>query len=127
MIYIFEFYTEGGCRGNGRPGAIGAAAAAVLKTKYGYKGWKKPLASDPTPTNQRAEIAAVVIAFSKALELCYEKLDKKPDNKTILDATSHSDSRYAVGCMPRWKNRFTNGSAMAGSVMRVTMLRIKIS
>ncbi|KAJ5975813.1 ribonuclease H1 [Penicillium waksmanii] len=97
MVYIMKIYTDGGCRGNGRPGAIGAAAA-VFETKYGvYKGWKMSLASYPTPTNQRAEIQAIILALEKALQV-YEDLNSNP----WLDVTIYSDSRYAVNCMTEW-------------------------
>jgi ribonuclease HI len=67
MVYPMEIYTDGGCRGNRRPGAIGAAAA-VFKTKYGkYRGWIRVLPSYPPPTNQRAEITAIIVALEEAL------------------------------------------------------------
>jgi ribonuclease HI len=107
MVYIMEFYVDGGCRGNGRPGAIGAAAA-VLKPKYGkHKAWTFRLPSRPTPTNQRAEITAIVLALELAL-LKYRKLDTDP----YINVRIHSDSRYAVDCMTKWVLKWANNGWM---------------
>jgi ribonuclease HI len=97
MVYIMEIYIDGGCRGNGRPEAIGAAAAVFKKRNGGYTAWTKVLPSYPTPTNQRAEITAVILALEQALEL-YKELDMNP----YLDVKIHSDSKYAIGCMTDW-------------------------
>ena len=102
MVYIMEIYTDGGCRGNGQPGAIGAAAA-VFKTKYGkYDCWTKSLPSYPPPTNQRAEITAIIVALEQALEK-YKELDSNP----WLNVKIYSDSRYAVDCMTKWIYKWT--------------------
>jgi len=97
MVYIMEIYVDGGCRGNGQPGAIGAAAAA-FKTKFGrYKAWTMALPRYPAPTNQRAEITAIILALEKALEM-YDDLDSYPRLKVKI----YSDSKYAIGCMKDW-------------------------
>jgi ribonuclease HI len=97
MVYIMEIYVDGGCRGNGQPGAIGAAAA-IFKKKYGgYDAWTKSLPKYPPPTNQRAEITAIILALEQALEKL-EELDTNP----YLDVKIYSDSRYAIGCMTNW-------------------------
>ncbi|KAI1356048.1 ribonuclease H-like domain-containing protein [Xylaria sp. FL0043] len=84
MVYVMEFYVDGGCRGNGRPWAIGAAAC-VLKTRSG------------SSFHRTAAIAAIIIALQWALEK-YEELDSCP--RLVLRI--HSDSRYAIGCMDNW-------------------------
>ncbi|KAL4783288.1 ribonuclease H-like domain-containing protein [Aspergillus varians] len=97
MVYRMEIYADGGCRGNGSPHAIGAAAAA-LKSKHGrYTGWTKGLPSSTYPTNQRAEITAIILALEVALEK-YNSLDTTPH----LDVTIYSDSRYAISYMTKW-------------------------
>lgn len=97
MVYIMEIHVDGGCRGNGQPGAIGAAAA-IFKKKYGgYDAWTKSLPRYPPPTNQRAEITAIILALEQALEKL-EELDTNP----YLDVKIYSDSRYAIGCMTNW-------------------------
>lgn len=95
-------YTDVGCRGNGRPGAI-RAAAAVFKNKYGkYRAWTRSLPSYPIPTNQRAEITAIIVALKQALEK-NDALDTNPR----LSVRIYSDSRYAVECMENWIYKWT--------------------
>lgn len=101
MVYIMEIYVDGGCRGNGGPGSIGAAAA-VFKLRGGrHKAWQKTLPQYPRPTNQRAEITAIILALEQALEK-YDELDTNP----WLDVKIHSDSRYAIGCMTEWVSKW---------------------
>ncbi|KAJ5093471.1 hypothetical protein N7456_009332 [Penicillium angulare] len=98
MAFIMKIYTDGGCRDNGQPGAR-AAAACGFKTIWG-KFWRprtKVLPLNPTPTNQRAEITAIILALEEAL-IKYEALHGNP----YLKATIHSDSKYAIGCMTEW-------------------------
>jgi len=101
MVYTMDIYVDGGCRGNGQPGSI-AAAAAVFKLKWGRRQtWTKRLPQYPTPTNQRAEISAIIIALQQALAR-YDQLDSNP----WLDVTIYSDSKYAIGCMTDWINKW---------------------
>ncbi|KAI1194869.1 ribonuclease H-like domain-containing protein [Nemania serpens] len=98
MVYVMEFYVDGGCRGNGQAWSIGAAACCLTKShNRGYRYRTTSLPRHPTPTNQRAEIAAIIMALEWALEK-YDELDSYPD----LDVRIHTDSRYAVGCMDNW-------------------------
>ncbi|PYH45596.1 ribonuclease H-like protein [Aspergillus saccharolyticus JOP 1030-1] len=92
MVYTIEIYVDGGCRGNGQPGSIGAAAAAV-KTRAGtLLGWKEALPSYPTPTNQRAEITAIILGLEKARE----------------DIINSEPIPYAVKCMNEWVYKWVN-------------------
>ncbi|KAH8673377.1 ribonuclease H-like domain-containing protein [Xylariales sp. PMI_506] len=109
MVYTMVFNVDGACRRNGQANAIGAAAACLhlrgghkllyrtRKLRTGYY--------DPAPTNQRAEIAAIILALKWVLEK-YEELDGYPR----LDVTIRTDSRYAEGCMTEWIYKWvTNG------------------
>ena len=102
MVYIMKIYVDGGCRGNGQPGAIGAAAAVFEKRNGGHYAWTKSLPQYPPPTNQRAEITAIILALEQALEK-YENLDTNP----YLDVKIYSDSKYAIGCMTNWIYKWT--------------------
>lgn len=102
MVYVMEIYVDGGCRGNGHPGSIGAAAAVFKKRYGGSESWTRSLPHTPTPTNQRAEITAIILA----LELALEKSDQL-DTDPYLDVTIYSDSKYAVGCMNDWIYKWT--------------------
>ncbi|KAG8428725.1 hypothetical protein J3459_002462 [Metarhizium acridum] len=97
MVYIMEIYVDGGCRGNGQWGAIGAAAVAFKKRSGKHQCWTRHLPMFPTPTNQRAEITAIIMALEKALEK-YRELESNP----YLDVKIYSDSRYAINCMTTW-------------------------
>ncbi|CAI7655224.1 unnamed protein product [Penicillium manginii] len=88
MVYTMKIYTDGGCRGNGSQNAIGAAAAVLMRKWGSPKSWVRPLNSWPTPTSQRAELEAIILALQKALEV-YEGLGNEP----VLDVTIYSDSR----------------------------------
>ncbi|TAQ89226.1 hypothetical protein B7494_g2431 [Chlorociboria aeruginascens] len=110
MVYVMEIYVDGGCRRNGQPGAIGAAAAVFLLRGGRKQVWTYDLPTYPTPTNQRAEIAAIILALEQALEK-YDKLHSCP----YLDVTIYSDSKYAIGCMTKWiynwsRNGWTNSA-----------------
>ncbi|CZR64411.1 uncharacterized protein PAC_14309 [Phialocephala subalpina] len=105
MVYRMEIYVDGGCRGNGRPGSIGAAAAVFKFRSGGHTAWTRRLesGSDPAPTNQRAEITAIIIALQEALNK-YHSLDSYP----WLDMKIYSDSKYAIGCMNEWIYKWSN-------------------
>lgn len=106
-----QFYVDGGCRGNGQPGSIGSAAACFRNRWGKYNCWTRDLnRSVALPTNQRAEITAIILALELALKK-FEKLDSNP----YLEVEIFSDSKYAVGCMTEWiykwsQNGWTNAA-----------------
>ncbi|KAE8448044.1 hypothetical protein EG329_009967 [Mollisiaceae sp. DMI_Dod_QoI] len=105
MSYFMEIHVDGGCRGNGYPGSIGAAAAVFKYSGGEHQAWTRVLPSNPTPTNQRAELTAIILALEQALQL-YSNLNFS----STLDVKIFSDSRYAVGCMTQWiQNWRANG------------------
>ncbi|KAL4758595.1 uncharacterized protein BDW70DRAFT_170006 [Aspergillus foveolatus] len=83
----WNFYTDGVCRGNGRSEAIGSAAAVLKQRNERNVIWTKLLPSYPSPTNQRAEFTAIILAVEHALEKFKE-----------LHVKVKSDSRYVIGC-----------------------------
>lgn len=98
MVYIMEIYVDGGCRGNGRPGSIGAAATCFKNRQGEHNYWTRGLdRNEAIPTNQRAEIEAIILALELALDK-YQDLDSNP----YLQVTIFSDSKYAIGCMTDW-------------------------
>ena len=105
MVYIMRMYVDGGCRRNGYEDAIGAAACVIQKKWGRDTTWTRQLPShynSPTPTSQRAEITAIILALETALE-DYEQLDSNPR----LRLTIHTDSKYAHGCMTDWIYKWT--------------------
>jgi ribonuclease HI len=107
MVYMMKIYVDGGCRGNGQPGAIGAAAAVVKLRGGRTRTWTRELPFYLSPTNQRAEITAIILALELALEK-YESLDSYPK----FNVTIYSDSRYAVNCMTDWVYGWANNGWM---------------
>jgi ribonuclease HI len=98
MVYVMEFNVGGGCRRNGKPDPIGAAACCLQRRWDGYKYQTRSLLrSNPTPTNQRAELTAIIMALEWALKK-YDELQTSPE----LDVRINSDSKYAVGCVETW-------------------------
>lgn len=122
------FHVDGGCRRNGYANAIGAAAIVLAKNWGRPKVQRKALWSSPTPTNQRAEPTAIIMALERALQIYDEE-----EIRAYLDVTIYSDSQYAVNCMSTWvsiicaslkglgvlllsRSRYTDGAAMDGGM-----------
>ena len=104
MVYKMVMYVDGGCRGNGFPGAFGAAACYVVK-KWGRNETvtkRLPASSyHPVPTSQRAELHAIILALDHAIgERGYL------DNSPYMAVTIYTDSRYAYGCMTQWYSKW---------------------
>lgn len=94
MVYSVQIYVNGGCRRNGRPDAIGVAAAAI-KNKYGkHHAWTRSLPLNPAPTNQRTEIESIILGLQKVLAK-FQRMHTAP----WFDVTVYSDSKFAVKCM----------------------------
>ncbi|KAL8380750.1 hypothetical protein RB595_005164 [Gaeumannomyces hyphopodioides] len=101
MVYKMIFRVDGGCRGNGQDWATGAAAC-IKENRWGRSSYKtQHLPRYPTPTSQRAEITAIIMALQWALEV-YEDLDNNP----YLDVTIYSDSKYTVDIMNDWVDKW---------------------
>lgn len=107
MVYKMVMFVDGGCRGNGYPGAFGACACYVVR-KWGQNETftrRLPASRRPVPTNQRAELRAIIIALKHAIKE-REYLDSNP----YMDVTIHTDSKYVHGCMTDWYRKWqSNG------------------
>ncbi|KAF3193863.1 hypothetical protein TWF106_006802 [Orbilia oligospora] len=98
MVYIMEFKVDGACRGNGQPGSTAVAAACLFTRRGFYISKVKHLPPDnPVPTNQRAEILAIIMALKWAL-VRYSELSAGP----YIDVRIKSDSEYAIKSMTTW-------------------------
>ena len=122
MALIIEFYVDGGCRGNGRPGAIGVAAAVRRYRNGREKCRTRQLDTyDYNATSQRAEILAIILALEWAME-AYENSNTSPR----IDVTIHSDSKYAVNCMNQWIAKWLDNewtTSVGGSVANQDILQ----
>ena len=113
---------DGGCRNNGYHGAV-AAAAVVLEKKHrgGRLIWTQIWPEYPTPTNQRAELTAIILALEKAVERA-DELHSAP----YLIVTISTDSKYAQGCMTDWSYKWRNNgwiNAAGGDVVNQDLVK----
>ena len=97
MPYTMKMYVDGGCRHNGYSNAIGAASCIVYMRYGRKKTYTRSIPSSETPTNQRAEITAIILALQQALAK-YDRLHSAP----VMKVTIYTDSKYAQGCMSTW-------------------------
>lgn len=102
-MYTMKIYVDGACRGNGHPGSKGAAAAVIQYRNGMQDSWTRILPYHPPPTNQRAEITAIMLAQ----ELALEKIDELHNDPRVT-ITIYSDSKYAIGCMTDWVYKWRN-------------------
>ncbi|KAI1273619.1 ribonuclease H-like domain-containing protein [Xylaria sp. FL0933] len=97
MVYVMEFYTDGGYRDDGRPRAIGVAVCLSVNQFGTYTASSRKLPEEPRPTKNRAEITAIMLALELAIHR-YKRLDGRPP----LTVRIFSDSQYAILCMDSW-------------------------
>lgn len=91
------FYTDGACTGNGKPHCAASwAVVATMNPKLTTSG----LVSGIKPTNQIAEIMAVV----KALEVA--------ETNAMKTVTIITDSKYAFGALNGWIEQWENNGWM---------------
>ena len=76
-----EIFTDGACKGNPGPGGWGA----LLRMG---RHEKELSGSDPSTTNNRMEMTAVIRALEALIEPC--------------EVLLHSDSRYVIDGMTKW-------------------------
>lgn len=106
-----RIYVDGACRNNGYSGAEGSAAAVFKMGKNRILGTHGLLLPDyPSPTNQRAEITAIIVALKAALNK-HDTLDTYPR----LDVKILSDSDYAVKCMNEYVHKWLQNGWMTAA------------
>lgn len=89
-----DIFTDGACKGNPGPGGWGA----ILRMG---RHEKEMAGSDPSTTNNRMEMTAVIQALNALIEPC--------------EVTLHTDSRYVIDGMTKWisgwkRNGWVNAS-----------------
>jgi ribonuclease HI len=89
-----DIFTDGACKGNPGPGGWGV----ILRMG---KHEKELSGSDPSTTNNRMEMTAVIRALKALIEPC--------------EVTIHTDSRYVIDGITRWvhgwkRNGWVNAS-----------------
>ena len=110
-----EISIDGACRGNGSPGARGAAAAVFGYRSRNHNAFTRILSSWPEPTNQRAELTAMILALENAIEK-----SRRLAQYLNLVVNIHTDSMYVLNCMNVWIHTWqSNGwrNSRGGSVL----------
>ncbi|KAI4139955.1 MAG: hypothetical protein L6R39_006029 [Caloplaca ligustica] len=101
MPYTMHISVDGACRRNGYGDAVAVAAIVVHLKSRRLKIWSRRLPDYPTPTNQAAELTAIIMALEQALEQ-YDSCDTSP----FMQVTITTDSKYALGCMTNWRYKW---------------------
>ncbi|KAL8941027.1 MAG: hypothetical protein Q9211_001993, partial [Gyalolechia sp. 1 TL-2023] len=94
---------DGACRHNGYRDATAAAAVIIHTRRGGSKIWTRRLPDHPQPTNQAAELTAIILALEQAAEF-YRQSSSSP----YMRVTIMTDSKYALGCMTDWCHKWMN-------------------
>ncbi|KAL8754200.1 MAG: hypothetical protein Q9199_004511 [Rusavskia elegans] len=103
MVYIMKMSVDGACRNNGYSNAT-AAAACVIHKKWGRsQTWSRRLPSYPRPTNQAAEITAIIMALENVIDR-YNEMSCMP----FMKVTITTDSKYAHGCVTEWRFKWAD-------------------
>ncbi|KAJ7236238.1 ribonuclease H-like domain-containing protein [Mycena rebaudengoi] len=97
MGYHLHVWVDGACRRNGRSDAVGGVGVWFPRFPDGNRSCSLSQLDNIHPTNQRAELYAIIVA----LRVAHEK------QLSLVCASSftlhlNSDSRYAVDCMTAW-------------------------
>ncbi|KAJ7136114.1 ribonuclease H-like domain-containing protein [Mycena epipterygia] len=100
MSYTLEAWVDGACRRNGFPDAVAGAGVFFPRFKATVAVYTA-LPRSPQPTNQRAELSAMILA----LEVAIRKQRRICESKTyppFFFLIVHNDSQYAVKCLNTW-------------------------
>ncbi|KAF7323817.1 Ribonuclease H1 [Mycena kentingensis (nom. inval.)] len=97
MPYEMKVWVSGACRGNGRRNSVGGAGAWFESAVNGTQGHCRSLSSSPTPTKQRADLSAILLALELAAWR-QNTLNKRP----LFVLNLYSDSDYAVNCCTKF-------------------------
>ncbi|CAL8585142.1 hypothetical protein XPA_010722 [Xanthoria parietina] len=101
MPYRLYMSVDGACRRNGCNNADAAAAVVIHRKSGRSETWSMPLPDYPVPTNQLAELTAIMMALEKALEK-YRNMDQSP----FMQVTIKTDSEYSHKCLTQWSNKW---------------------
>ncbi|KAJ7151057.1 ribonuclease H-like domain-containing protein [Mycena filopes] len=109
MPLVVDVWTDGACRNNGYQGAVGGAG--VWFPRYPRSCQSEPLPSSPKPTNQRAELTAVIMALEEALRIQSRQCSNNPRAPFFI-LNIKTDSQYAVNCLTLWINNWRRNGWM---------------
>ncbi|KAJ7151065.1 ribonuclease H-like domain-containing protein [Mycena filopes] len=110
MRFTVDVWTDGACRKNGYPDAVGGAGVWFPHLPEGCRS--EPLPSSPTPTNQRAELTAIILALEEGLRL---QSALQPTQWPFFVLNVGTDSQYAVNCLTVWLGNWKRNGWMTTS------------
>ncbi|KAF7326357.1 Ribonuclease H1 [Mycena venus] len=99
MPFILEAWTDGACRRNGYPDAVGGAG--VWFPRYPPGNRAEPLPQLPHSTSSRAELTAIILAL-EAVNEKQEQICAGNNFPPFFHVTINSDSEYSVKCLNEW-------------------------
>lgn len=93
LLHPMDIYVDGGCRRNGQPNAMAAAACVIIDP---IENFTFTCRVEDRPTNQRAELTA----FNMALQ-CIIKMTRGVGDEPValLNCKIYGDSQYAINCL----------------------------
>lgn len=100
-LELYEVYTDGASRGNGKKNSAGGYAAVWKETKDGIDYWRKISNGEPYITNQQAELKAALLFLDEVPDL------ESPGFKVEI----YTDSAYLYRCWREgwWRNWQASG------------------
>src|SRR5437667_2709845 len=98
MPYYYVCYIDGACRGNGQLGAYGGAGLYIPQRDiHAYRS----LHTHEKPTNQRAELTALIMALDAAI-----KRRGQLHSSPYFVLQINTDSKYVIGCLGDWLEKW---------------------
>lgn len=99
-VIQLTFNVDGGCRYNGHGNYAYGAAACCLMDGSPHPYRTELLPRTPTPTNQRAELLAMILALEWALEKIQQEWNSP--RRASFNFRIRGDSTYARDCLTVW-------------------------
>lgn len=110
---VIAAFTDGACVGNGKAGARGAYAVVWPEYPHLDKALKLPTADGLKHTNNRAELAAVILA----IDIANEHIDVDKTKTLIIYTDSQLTIKSMTEWLPKWKRsgwkKMTDGKPVA--------------
>lgn len=101
MVDKMKVYVHGSYRNVDGQYPIAVSTAVFTHESGTHKAWTRIVPAEPTPTRQRADLLAIVLALEKAMED-----DGRLYTKRAVDLNIYSGSLYAVKSLTDWADRW---------------------
>lgn len=101
MVDKMKVYVHGSCRNVDGQYPVAVSTAVFTHESGTHKAWTRIVPAHPTPTRQRADLMAIVLALEKAMVD-----DGRLYTKRAVDLNIYSGSLYAVKSLTDWADRW---------------------